>query len=230
VLVAAAVVAGALFGCQREDDRTVSCDSIDAAAYRVKGSGLEGDVDGDGTMDLVTLRRDAAHPAGCRHVLVVELEGGATLAAAVPPLAWPGGDPQLLLLADVDGRPGLEAAVDLSPANVYRPGAVFTLRDEAMRQLRREGAPVPGHFPFHDEFAAGVDCTGRPGEIVVTQGRISERGDRWWAITRTFLRADGGRFAENRVELYEVEVGDEAGRRWPEIRGDPFLSCPGRVG
>ena len=226
------LVAAVLVGCQSEPAKQVAtCEGADGAAtYRTKGKALVGDVDGDGTGDRVTLRVDKPRPARCRHVLVVQLAGGETAVATVPPLPWPGGDPQLLLLAEIDGRSGLEPAVALSPANVYRPGVVFTLSRGALRPLRRERAAVPEFVHFYDEFPAGVDCAGQPGAIVVTHSRISDRGDRWWEVTRSFYRAAGTRFVHVRDALFEVEVGDEATRRWPEVRGDPFLSCPGRIG
>ena len=182
-------------------------------------------MDADGTGDRVTLRVDAKRPKPCRHLLVVELNAGKTVVATVPPLQWPGGNPQLLLLAEIDGRSGLESAITLSPANAYRPGMVYTLRREELLPMRRERAAVAEYFHFYDEFAAGVDCAGRPGALVVTFGTIADEGDRWWDIKRSFYRAAGTRFVHVRDEQFQVESGDEAPRRWPEVRGDPFLSC-----
>jgi len=76
---------------------------------------------------------------------------------------------------------------------------------------------------------AGTDCAGRPGTIVVTHSRIADGGDRFFEVTRSFYRAAGTRFAFVRAERFLVDVGSEAGRRWPEVRGDPFLRCPDRV-
>jgi hypothetical protein len=163
-------------------------------------------------------------------LLAVQVAGGKTAVSTVPPLPRPSNDPQLLLLAEVDGRPGLEPVITLSPAAVYRPGAVFTLSRGRLLRMTLEGAPVPALFPFYDEFPAGVDCTGQPGTIVVTQGRIADEGDGSWDITRTFYRAVGVRFDLVRRGRLLVEVGAEAAQRWPEVRGDPFLRCPGRVG
>ena len=200
------------------------------ATYRTKGKQLVGDVDGDGAGDRVTLRADARRPARCRHLLVVELTANRTTVATVPHLSWPGTDPQLLLLVEVDGRPGLEPVVALSPMAVYRPGAVFTLRQGTLSRMRAEGLSVAELIPFYDEFPAGVDCGERPGTIVVTQARFPDEGDGHWDITRSFYRAAGIRFDLVREERFQVEVGPEARERWPEVRGDPFLSCSPRVG
>ena len=147
------------------------------STYRTKGKALVGDVNADGAGDRVMLRLDAKRPARCRHLVVVQLEGGRTVAATVPPLGWPGGNPQLLLLAEIDGRPGLEPVITLSPANVYRPGMVFTLSRGELLRMRLEQATAPEHFPLYDEFPAGVDCAGRPGTIVVTRS-ADRRGRR----------------------------------------------------
>jgi hypothetical protein len=203
------------------------------AAYRTKGKALVGDVDADGSVDRVTLRADTRRAPRCRHLLVVEIHKGTTLVAPVKPLPWPGGNPRLLALAEIDGHAGLEPVVELSPANVYRPGAVFTLRDGRLTRMRLEvKAPLPDDlFPFSDEFPAGVDCTGRPGTIVATWGGLAENGgdDSHWKIVRSFYRAVGNRFERVRFERFRVAVGPEAKRRWPELRGVPFRSCPNRV-
>lgn len=230
-------VAIAVFGCRHADtDEPVasgrSCEGAEGVAtYRAKGKALVGDVDADGRRDRVSLRVDGKRPARCRHLLVVRITGGVTAVATVPPLPWPGTDPRLLLLVEVDGRPGLELVITLtSRAAVYRPGAVFTLSQGELLRLRLERVPVPELFPFYDEFPAGVDCAGQPGTIVVTQGLIADEGDGFWDITRSFYRAAGARFAFVRDERFQVEVGPEAKLRWPEVRGDPFLRCPHRVG
>lgn len=107
-----------------------------------------------------------------------------------------------------------------SNAAVYRPGAVFTLRERTLVRRRFEGLAVPAFVPFYNEVPAGVDCAGTPGSIVVTLSQIAERGDRFW---------DQVRFDLVRKERFLVDVGPEARKRWPEVRGAPFLSCPQRV-
>ena len=208
-----------------------TCEGSDSpASYRTKGKALVGDVNADGTGDRVTLRVKEGRPARCRHLLVVQITGGGTAVEPLPPLAWPGTDPQLLLLAQVDGRPGLEPVVAMSSAAaVYRPGAVFTLRHGKLLRMQLERMPVPELFPLDDEFPAGVDCAGRPGTIVVTQSRIAAGGDTHWDVTRTFYRVAEARFGFIRIERFKVEVGSAAGQRWPEVRGAPFSRCPERV-
>jgi hypothetical protein len=128
------LVATILVGCWHGDTTrkldVSACEGSDSpGSYRTKGKALVGDVNADGTGDRVTLRVKEGRPARCRHLLVVQITGGVTAVEPLPSLAWPGTDPQLLLLAQVDGRPGLEPVVAMSSAAaVYRPGAVFTLR------------------------------------------------------------------------------------------------------
>jgi hypothetical protein len=212
-------------------ERTPTCSEVEGgdlpATYRAKGQELVGDVDGDGSEDRVTLRVDDRRPAACRSVLVAELAAG-TVVAPVEPLDWPGTDPELLLLAQVDDRPGLEPAVALSPMNVYEPGAVFTVRDGALERMTL-GWSHGDLFPLDDEFPAGVDCSGEPGAIVVTFGGLADGTDRYWDVKRSFFRAAGVRFELLRQEKYRVEVGPETPAQWPELGGHPFVSCPDRV-
>jgi hypothetical protein len=202
----------------------------DLAAYQVKGKELSGDVDGDGTEDRVTLRVAETTERSCRFLLVVELPAGDAPTAPVDPLPWPGTDPKLLLLAEIDGRRGVEPVVALSPRAVYRPGLVFTMRDGELAQMRLEEEGVMGLFPFYDEFPAGVDCAEEPGTIVVTLGRLQGADDSRWHVTRTVYRVAGTNFEPIGDERLTLEVGPEAEQRWPEIGDDPFRTCAGRVG
>lgn len=200
------------------------------ATYRTKGKELVGDVDGDDREDRVTLRTDKARPGACRYVLVAEIRDEIAV-APLAPLDWPGTNPQLVLLAEVDGRSGLEPVVALSPVNVYEPGAVFTMREGKLERMRLAGRDHGDLFPLDDEFPAGVDCAGEPGAIVVTFGGLADGGrdDSHWDIKRSFFRAAGLRFEPVREEGFRVEVGPETPPQWPELAGHPFVSCPDRV-
>jgi hypothetical protein len=186
------------------------CDG-DLEGYRVKGKALHGDVDGDGREDRVTLRVDRRRPRACRHVVVVK-----RISAPVRPLPWPGTAPRLLLLAEIDGRAGVEPVITLSPANVYRPGAVFASRRGGLVRLRL------GHgnlFALDDEFPASSDCTGE-GEIEVITSQVAE-DDSFWDVTRSAYRARGRRFRRLSTERFRAPVGSE-------VTGESFRSCQAR--
>jgi hypothetical protein len=220
--VTAVLAAGLIAGCgdagttavvAAEEPARHSCDgSLDG--YRVKGRALRGDVDGDGRLDRVTVRVDRERPRACRHVVVAELGGGRSVVAPVKPLPWFGTDPRLLLLAEIDGRRGVEAVVSMSPAAVYRPGRVFTVRDGELVRMRLAGTDL---FPLHDEFPAGTDCADEPGQIVVTTGEVG-RPDSHYDVERSVYEARGARFQRLRTERFRVEVDREE-------RGAPFRSC-----
>jgi hypothetical protein len=223
------LVAVAVLGVPVATPARPPCGGADlAAGYETKGKALEGDVDGDRRADRVTLRVDKQRPRRCRHLLVVNMRPGTAVSARVKRLPWPGTDPRLLLLAEIDGRAGLEPVVALSPAAVYRPGAVFTMRDGELARMRLEATSPSNLFPFYDEFPSGVDCAAEPGTIIATFGNMAYN-DAYWDIKRSLYRRAGVRFELVREERFQVKVGPEAKRRWPELRGDPFLSCPRRV-
>jgi hypothetical protein len=204
------------------------------ADFQAMGRGLVGDVDDDGRPDRVTLRESPRRPEACRRVVVVEPAVGEFMAARLEPLDWPSTDPKLLLLADIDGRPGLEPVVALSPGAVFRPGAVFTVSDGDLVRMRLGGddsGSLPNLFPFYDEFPTGVDCTESSGEIVVTVSQFAPQGnDSVFGITRTFYRPDRATFRPADRKEFEVNCcNEESKQRWPETADDPFRSCPGRV-
>ena len=218
---------------------TATCVGIDEGAglpndFRPTGKVLVGDVDGDQRPDRVTLRISPHRPERCRRAVVVELEVGESLSARLEPLEWPSSDPKLLLLANVDGHPGSEPVVALSPGAVYRPGAVFTISDGVLVRMRLRGkasGTSADLFPFYDEFPTGVDCTQRPGEIALIVSEFAPEGDdSVFAITRSFYRSEGTAFRRvNREEFVIDCCNGEARKRWPETANDPFRSCGGRV-
>jgi hypothetical protein len=238
-VVGAIVVVAVLAGCQSfdKDEPSAAASRVcedrgrQPAGYRTRGRALAGDVDGDGRVDRVTLRTDDARPPRCRDVLVVEHRGADAIVLPVTPLSWPGTDPRLTLLAEIDAQAGLEPVVELSPVAVYRPAAVFTMRaGQLVRMLREVDAKLPDDlFPVHDEFPSGVDCAGKPGTIVVTVGNLVEHDDSQWDVTRSRYRAVGTRFQLVGEKRFRLEVGPEAKQRWPELRGEPFRSCAHRV-
>lgn len=107
------------------------------------------------------------------------------------------------------------------------------LRNGKLVRMRFEvEANLPdGLFPFDDEFPAGVDCAPEPGRIVVTFGKLAEGGtdDSRFEITRSLYRAVGVRFDVVRRARFRIGTDPAATRRWPELRGDPFISCSDRV-
>ncbi len=223
-------------------DQEATCDGITEgrthppADFEAKGKELEGDVTGDGEPERITVRDSAKRPEACRRMLVIEGEGGDTMTAVLEPLDWPSPDPKLRLLAEINGRAGLEVVVALSPAPaVSRSGAVFrVVRTELalMRLGGKDAGPYPHLLPFYDEFPAGVDCSDTPGQIVVTGSIFAPRGDdSEFGITRAFYRAEGTAFQPIDEENLFVDCcNEEASRRWPETADDPFRSCPDRVG
>jgi hypothetical protein len=188
---------------------------------------LEAQLDRDGAIDTAEVLTDAGRPEGCRFVLRAGMGAGSELVAVIDPLDWPGTAPEVLMAAELDGRPGSEVVVDLSPAAVYRPGAVFTVRDGALVRMELDGVRPADLFPLDDEFPAGVDCTSDAGTIVVTSGTFAEGGtdDGRWEITRTKYRAADTMFEPVGTERFVVDVGSEA-ERWPELSGEPFRGCP----
>jgi hypothetical protein len=199
-------------------------------SYQPLGTWSGGDVFGDGRPHRARLLGDQDRPPRCRYYVVVEHVGGVVFVAPITLFDWLLDVPSPLMSVDIDGAPGLELVVDFGgPGHPHRSGQVFTFKDGSLVQMQLEpsgeGIP-PMLFPLGGEFAAGVDCAGDPGTIVVTLGSLAEGGadDRHFDITRTFYRAEGAMFVQTQQDKYTVEVGTEQ-ERWPELADDPFRSC-----
>lgn len=103
----------------------------------VIGGGSTGDVDGDGSADLVRLARDDGGPLGCRIFLVAETSDG-TLAT---PTTEPGTEyslpePRVHSFAQIDGSGGDEVLVDLEQGASSRFIGIFTVAEGRLQRVR----------------------------------------------------------------------------------------------
>ena len=204
------------------------------AGYQQVGDSIEGDLRGDGRPTRAVMLGDEERPLRCRYFLAVgDPEDTAAYAPAEAAETMPYDLPSLLEAVEIDGEPGLEVVVDFGgPMHPHRSGQIFTFEGQSLVAMRVEPARYEGIppilFPLGGEFAAGVDCTGEAGAIVVTSGALAEGGadDRHLDVTRTYYRAQSGRFVESRREKHTIAVGTERDR-WPELADDPFRSCSG---
>jgi hypothetical protein len=258
-LLVAGIGVGALFGVSALADRgspppvvgpgptpspttdgRATCAEIEEAlpavpdTYQVKGTELSGDIDGDGSAERVTVNGDDDKPERCRYMIVVESADGQKVGdvlARLPWQGWFGVDPQPLALAQIDGRPGLEVVIDITPMAVYRPGAVYTMGGGELESMRLGGRRYGELFPIYDEFPAGSDCIEESGTIVVSDSNLADGGadDSHWDVTRTFYQANGTLFERVDREEYVVEVGPPSQLQFPELRGKAFISCPDRI-
>jgi hypothetical protein len=203
-------------------------------SYQPVGDSVKGDLRGDGRSTRAMILGDEERHLRCRYFLAVGYPGGtASYAPIEAAKSLPYDVPSLLMAVEIDGQPGLEVVADFGgPMHPHRTGQIFTFEGVSLVAMRVEPAQLEGIppilFPLGGEFAAGVDCAGEPGAIVVTSGDLADGGtdDRHFDVTRTFYRAQGDRFVESRRETHTIEVGTERDR-WPELADDPFRSCSG---
>ena len=203
-----------------------------APGYGPVGEPIEADLHGDGTQARVTILGDEGRPPGCRYLLVVEHPDEAGSYARITGASiLPHDVPALLMAAEIDGGSGLEVVADFGgPLHPHRSGQIFTFDSGSLVGMRTEHPRLEGAAPIlfalAGEFAAGIDCAGDRGAIVVTSGDLAAGGtdDGRLAITRTFYRAEGSVFVEFREQTHTLDAGTER-ERWPEIADDPFRSC-----
>lgn len=184
---------------------------------------LEGDIDGDGSAEEVFLYRDDDGEPGCEAFLVVGRDGPARPVTQEGMISG-SGLPNLLGMAQIDGRPGLDVIVRLLAGASTEFVGVFSAASGELERLRVEDSSGSG-----DLFAYGggvahldaVDCD-EEGRVIVASA-VSEDGE-GYTYTRTVYEFEGVALVP--VETSESTVAAEDIRDLPEFAGSPFGSCP----
>jgi hypothetical protein len=165
-VVAAALVVLAAVGS------TLAANGSESPDSRPRGPVLHGDVDGDGRLDLTVVEQRA--PRTCRFRLVVRTDDGYLTAPVRPEICqskpsevYSGPDPHVDVLADVDGRTGLEIVVQLGHGAHTEFADIWAVRNG---RLRRFSGPEP-QISYGGSVGTGsrvVDCARRPGVVLMS--------------------------------------------------------------
>jgi hypothetical protein len=184
---------------------------------------LEGDVDGDGDRDKVSMAKTKGKP-DCSNFLVVETDDEVFSI----PLASEGGGialgiPSLKGLAQIDGRPGVDVYVTMLSGASTEFLSVFSAGGGKLERLDVEGSYGP-LFPSGASVthAEASDCREGPGKVVIVA--LNKQDPQGWVGQWSYFRFDGHSF----VRDGEAITTDPIGRiqRNPEFRHTPFGSCP----
>ena len=192
---------------------------------------LDGDIDGDGIDDRVTLHIDEG-TRGCEAFVAVT-----TVRVVASEPVWEagsdGGLPKARLngVTEINGDPGLEIVVDeMSGASTQFAGAFALVADE-LERIEPEAADATwtgareGVFPYGGSVGhiEGVDCAPEGG-LVVSVARPAPSGKDSYAVIRRFFDVDGAALSlrdSERITAAAEEVFELA-----EFRAAPFGSCP----
>jgi hypothetical protein len=118
---------------------------------QVAGGEATGDVDGDGSDDVVFVVRDDSGTAGCQTFLVAETAGGVlSLPTDEPDVSYALQAPRVNSLAQVDGSSGLEILVDLEQGASTQFLGMFRVNGGALQKVR-----IGGGSPYGDLFPYG---------------------------------------------------------------------------
>jgi hypothetical protein len=186
---------------------------------------LQGDVDGDGTKDIVRIAVDPAAPEGCRAFVRAQLADGAVVAPIPqwePTLVLPA--PHLNSIAQIDRVAGGEIVVDVAAGASTQFEGVYTLSEGKLISLRLKG----GGVPFDGLFAYGGSVGHLDGEACTQRGLVVissavERGTVRYKVVRQFFRPGVGVLKFRRTARGVLRRG--ALRRLPEFSGPPFAGC-----
>jgi hypothetical protein len=208
-----------------------TCAEARGLAISAPADALEADVDGDGLADQVstTLVDDA--PPRCRAFMIATTASG-TVARPIR-MAFSTSFlrdmrlPELILLAEIDRRPGVEAVVTFWKGAATNFAGVFAFRRGGFVRLRIPGSTggreAPQTFPYagSDAFAYAVDCRGRGTGLVRTLA--AGRDGSGYDVRRTLLRLRGNVFrtVARRTERWSTERLASS----PEFGESPFGTC-----
>jgi hypothetical protein len=195
---------------------------------RLQGQ-LEGDVDGDGTDDIVWLARDDDGPAGCKTFVVAETAGGNLVAPTDPEGTMVGFEPRLQALVQADGRPGAEIIAQVLAGASTQFTAMFTVGDGGLVRVAVEPVGTFGAvadlFPFGGSVGhlEASDCAA-DGRIVVSVATPAGGSGERYEVERVFLRFEGSDLVQDQVTKRVVSAFKI--QELPEYRSSPFGSCP----
>ncbi len=191
---------------------------------------LSGDLDGDRKPDHAYLVVDPEATVGCRAYLVAETaEGSQAIVIDREDMTFDLGLPVLLELRQIDGRPGLDAVVDLVTGASTAFAGVFTMGSGSLEQLALKGDdPLVDDLFSHGASIgqlAGADC-GERGTVVITgatpAGRLYVVDRRFYRVDRGVLRPDPSGDERAAVKL------DRIPNRFPELGSPIFSNCPSK--
>lgn len=194
----------------------------------VLGESSEGDVDGDGSPDSVSIHLDESGEPGCEAFLVA-LTHGAMLSIPIWRMGGATGlpEPRIRSIVDIDGDAGDEIVVDEAAGASTQFVGVYGIADGRLAWLRLP-AGEGGLFPYGGSVGhlEAVDCS-EQDEIVVTSA-IPAAGTQalelgLYEIERTFYRRSPRGWAKSSAEHEKVPL--ERLEDFPEFAGSPFGSC-----
>ncbi len=206
-----------------------------ADAARRLGTSVQGDVNGDGTIETIALALDPAGAPECSAFVVVDL--GTEIAAAP---VWEAGpesglpQPRINGLENIDGRAGDEILIDEAAGASTQFVGAFTFIDGDLKRITARGGIAEGEVAgFENLFPYGgsvghidaVDCSG-DGIVVSTATPSSDQDELArgiYEVERRFFTLDDGTMEHDETQRSEVAV-DELDR-YPEFGSAPFGSC-----
>ncbi|MDP9341571.1 MAG: hypothetical protein M3Q23_05570 [Actinomycetota bacterium] len=199
-----------------------------------------GDVDGDGSVDQVTVHARRPTNRACRYWLSVRTSRGRfTTQLPTPPRNSTARDDYEMFLAPegmfhLPGERGRLIYVRLGLGASGSHGTLYMVRGSSIRRLAFEGerwdSRYTGNiwFPQSAEYGDATGCiSGAPRTVVQTsyQGRGATAT---YDVTRAFFRLEGQRFVLFRKR--HLVVQDSRLGHFAELGGTPFHTCPGRIG
>ena len=205
---------------------TPPCMDEIASGERLPGA-IEGDVDGDGTVDDVFLVRSTSGVPECRTLLVVEGDM-ATYAASTddPEMPYSLPQPRLNRLAYVDDAGGAEVLVDVESGASTQFLGMFTIADGLLQRVKLQGDSGLGDLLPYGGSVGHIEASNCPLDRVQDQDVViavaTPRGPRY-LIERTYYNLEGATLVPVATEEERLPV--EALSQEHDYVTSPFGAC-----
>jgi hypothetical protein len=181
----------------------------------------QGDVDGDGSADLISLVYDRDGTPRCRTFLVVDT-GDTTYSVNVTVRDRSRRDPSTIAeLVDLGGSGGVEIVLRQQVFGIesLRQYRIFTFHDDRLRPVEGPDSRVLAD-PFG--YPAGATCT--PGGLLVSEA-VDPAPYTTWKVTRRYYELRGATLHEVRQQTGTVDIDEPIAGTFPEFEKPLFRAC-----
>jgi hypothetical protein len=205
------------------DTTLLDCPEQNAVVDGPPRGSLTGDVTGDGEEEVVSLYLDDDGAPGCEAFLELG-DGGPVVPVTQEGMSSGPGFPNLVGLAQIDGRPGLDVIVRLLAGASTEFVGVFSAAPGHLERLTVEDSSGLGDlFPYGGGVTHldGIDCDD-DGRVVISSA-VSEDAETY-TYTRTVYELEGSALVPVETDGSQVTVAEL--QDIPEFARSPFGSCP----
>ena len=195
---------------------------------------MRGDVDGDGTQDLVWIAANR-HDGRCRYFAKVDLGVDEARKRLYGDRFVFRNFSHVMAMVEVDRFPGKEFGIVLEQGASTTFAGLFTMRAGEIQRMNVSGPGAPEDDLFGYGGSVGIqvasDCArNRPDGQVINSVALLNNSGSHYKVKRRWFRATAGELVRTNEETDKRRVrANRLHEALYEFRNSPFGSCPGRA-